>query len=336
MAVDRDLGVAFVRAWAGPAPAHRTGWEATAATGVRGLRLLAETDAFVAFRFTESHPAAVEVLSENARTHAGAVVELGDGRAAPAGATFDYVDVDPYGTPVPFFPATLGAVRAGGVLGVTATDMIVLAGAQPSVTTRRYGARPVRGRLGPESGLRILLGYLARFARSTGRSVRPLLAYARDHYVRAYLEVGADSAPPDPVGSIDPASWNGPPLDGNPPFGPMWLGPIADPALVARLAVPATAERPREVGRFIERLREEAAVPAPFYYEPNLLASRLGLPRPPAIARLIAGLGGRGYAAARTHARPEGIRTTAPRAVVEATARAVAGDDQSQNARVRA
>lgn len=336
MAADRDLGVAFVRAWAGDSPAHRSGWEVASATGIRGLRLVKETTAFDAFLFTEANPVAFDVLQQNVGGKNGATALLGDGRVAPASAPFDYVDIDPFGSPIPFAPAAMHAVRPGGILAVTATDMIVLAGAQASATWRRYGARPVRGRLGPEGGLRILLAYLAREARGVDRSIRPLLAYARDHHVRAYVEVAPASDLPDPVATIDPDAWDGPWLGAPGPFGPLWLGPISDRALLARIEVPPTAERRAEVRTFLERLRAESEVPAPFYYESNVLAGRLSLRSPPPIDALRAAIVDRGFRASRTHARPEGLRTDAPRSVVEAIARALDAVDQSQNARVRA
>ncbi|MGI0129469.1 MAG: hypothetical protein ACREDE_06200 [Thermoplasmata archaeon] len=327
MAGDRDLGVAFARAWASLAGPGRSGWEVAAATGVRGLRLLHESGAFDRYHLTEANPEAAQLLAENAARYRGASSECGDGRRAPAGADFDYVDIDPYGTPTPFVPAALSAVRPGGVLAVTATDMMVLAGVQKGACAHRYGARPIRGRLGPEGGLRILLGYLARTARARGRVVRPLMAYVRDHHVRVYAAIGPadDRAPEDPVGTIDPARWTGPPVGEPGPFGPMWLGPLWDERLVAALRVPSTAARPREVARYIERFQEEAPVDRPFYYESNRLAASLRLSAPPALAALLDLLRRRGFLAARTHARPEGLRTDAPRSEVEAAARSLAG-----------
>jgi len=336
MAADRDLAVAFVRAWAGPGPPVRSGWEVTAATGVRGLRLLHEGGAFREFLLTETNPAAYGVLEENAKRFPGGIARRADGRVRPEGGEFDYVDVDPYGTPVPFLPAAIRSVRPSGVLAVTATDMMVLAGVQRGASESRYGARPVRGRLAPEGGLRILLAHLARTARDLDRRIAPLLAYAKDHYVRAYvrLDPSDGTAPPDPIGPVDPGTWDGPDVGDRGPYGPLWLGPLEDPELVAALRAPPEAAREREVRGFIERLQDEAGIDRPFYYEPNRLAALLGLRSPPAVAALRDALRARGYRAGRTHARPEGIRTDAPRGVVEATARTLAA--QSQNARVRA
>jgi len=325
MAGDRDLAVAFARALTPLASGLRSGWEMTAATGVRGLRLLNETGAFGSFVLSESNPEAFRVLSENARRLPGARAFEGDARTPPPETPFDYVDLDPYGSPAPFARTALGSVRTGGVVAVTATDMMVLAGAQPVACLHRYDARPVRGRLGPEGGLRVLLGYLSRTADSLGRSVRPLLAYSRDHYVRAYLEVGTPSGEPAPVDRIDPERWEGPWVGDRGPYGPLWLGPLLDASIVERLEVPKDAARPEELGRFLERLREEVSVDRPFYFEANVLASRLGLPAPPSLRSIEEGLRSLGFRFARTHARPEGFRTDAPRAKVEELLRRIGG-----------
>ena len=324
MAGDRDLAVAFVRGLPSRTGASRTGWEMTAATGVRGLRLLHETRAFHAFDFTEANPEAFRVLLENVGRFPGARAIPGDAREVPPGAPFDYVDLDPYGSPAPFVPTALGSVVPGGVLAVTATDMMVLAGAQPAACLRRYGARAVRGRLGPEGGLRILLAFLAREARSLGRSIRPLLAYSRDHYVRAYLEVQNGTEGLVPVDIIDPDRWDGPPVGDRGPYGPLWLGPLFDAELVAAMKVPAGAARPSEVGRFLDRLREEVRVDRPFYFEANVLAHRLHLRAPPGLEAVTEGLHALGFRVARTHARPEAFRTDAPRAEVEELLRRLA------------
>jgi tRNA (guanine26-N2/guanine27-N2)-dimethyltransferase len=325
MAGDRDIGVAVARALPPGPPAGRTGWEMTAATGVRGLRQFHESEAFVSFRFTEANPEAFRVLLENVARFPGATAVEGDAREVPPEAPFDYVDLDPYGSPAPFLRTALGSVRPGGVVAITATDMMVLAGAQPAACRRRYSARPVRGRLGPEGGLRILLAESSRTASALDRSIRPLLAYARDHYVRAYVEVRVGRDPEPPVEEIEPARWTGPWVGDDGPYGPLWLGRLFDPELVARLDAPEGASRREEVQRFLLRLKEEVEVDRPFYFEPNVLAARLHLPSPPSLRAVAEGLRHRGFRVVRTHARPEGFRTDAPRAEVERVVRALSG-----------
>ncbi|MCI4339030.1 MAG: hypothetical protein L3J68_01695 [Thermoplasmata archaeon] len=321
MAGDRDLAVALARARFGADTRRSSGWEVAAATGVRGLRLLHESAAFKSFFLTEANDEAAQVLARNAARFPGATTEQRDGRVPPTTGPFDYVDVDPYGTPAPFVAGAIGAVRPGGVLAVTATDMMVLAGVQRGACERRYAARPIRGRLSPEGGLRILLAYLAREARLQGRSVRPLLSYTRDHHVRAFVEVNIAVAAADPVDVIEPETWGGPSVGDQGPYGPLWLGPLFNGDLVGELSLPPSAARVKETETFLVRLREESDADVPFYYESNRLAGELRLRVPPSLPSLLGALRGKGYRAARTHARPEGFRTDAPRPVVETVAR---------------
>ena len=320
MALDRDLHVAVTRAWAASHAPFERGWELLAATGVRGLRVLHESGGLHRLESTDAGPAASEVLITNSTRYAaeGAVARRWDAREPLERGAFDWVDVDPFGSPLPYLDAAFGAVRDGGLLSVTATDMIVLAGVQAAATRRRYGAEPVRGRLGPESGLRILLRTLAERARRDGRSIRPLLAYARDHYVRGYVLVERTPETPGRIGSIDPDDWTGPPVAPNGPVGPLWLGPLYDPELVASLTVPPTAARPEELGRLLPMWRAESVVDVPFYYEPNSIAHALGASRPRSVGEFLVRLRASGFRAARSSVRDGAFRTNAPRSRVYA------------------
>lgn len=53
---------------------------------------------------------------------------------------FDAIDLDPYGCPSIFLDSTVQAVKDGGLLLVTATDMAVLAGNSPETCYSKYGA----------------------------------------------------------------------------------------------------------------------------------------------------------------------------------------------------
>ncbi len=327
MAVDRDLNVAFARVAEERDYPAWDAWEMLGATGVRGLRLVHETGAMGSLVVTEQNPEALWVLRRNARAVAPDLVTVvsGDARSVPPGAPFDYVDLDPYGSPVPFLPALFRAIADGGIVAVTATDMMVLAGVTAGACARIYGARPIRGRLAPESGLRILMAFLDREARARGFGIRPLLSYVQGHHVRTYFAVDRSlSRRETPVGVIDPTTWDGPWIAGRGPFGPMWLGPLGDPDWVRRLRLPPMAARPKETGALLERLIEESPVDRPFYYEPNELARRIGRREPPSVDALLAGLRARQRRAARGHPREAAIRTDAPRATVEEVARSAA------------
>lgn len=56
---------------------------------------------------------------------------------------FDVIDLDPYGTAVPFLESALSAMADGGMLAVTFTDMAVLCSRSPHVCFYKYGAAPL-------------------------------------------------------------------------------------------------------------------------------------------------------------------------------------------------
>ena len=335
MAADRDLNVALLRGEREAGGRLARGWEMLAATGVRGLRILHESSALDRLDLTEWQEAAFPVLEANVARFAaeGAHARRFDARSALERGSFGYVDLDPYGSPLPFVDSALDAVAPGGLLAVTATDLRVLAGADRTAAERLYGGRPVRGRLGPEGGLRLLLATLARRAAALGRELRPCLAYVGGHHLRAYVRITEGATASPPIGTIDPVSWTGPPLGEGGPFGPLWLGPLCDPAVVARLTVPPMAAHPVELARRLEMFRQESLLDRPFYYESNTLAEELGLPEPPSTLAMSEALARHGYRLARSQVRPGAFRTDAPHAVVAEAAREAG---QSQKERVRA
>jgi len=337
MAFDRDLNVAVVRALRVVGVPLSTGWEMLSATGARGLRVVHEAGGFDRFDLTELGPEASEVLARNAARYAseGARSSRADAHHGPPGGPSFYVDLDPYGTPLPLLPVALAATADGGVLAVTATDQRVLAGAERGVAEARYGGRPVRGRLGPEGGLRLLIACLARMASASDRSVTPVLSYVGDHHVRTYVRVryGAPALSVPEIRTIDGAAWTGPPLGDGGPFGPLWLGPLMDPTVVDALAPDPGAEQPAMLQRWVERLRLEARVDVPFFYESNTLARALRLPSPPSTERLLERLLAEGHRGARSVVRDGAFRTDASFEQVAGVARAIV---QSQNDRVRA
>jgi tRNA (guanine26-N2/guanine27-N2)-dimethyltransferase len=102
---------------------------------------------------------------------------------------FDYVDVDPFGTPVRQLQAALSATEDGGIVSITATDTAVLCGVYPKVCVRRYGASPLNNRFHHETAIRILVGALARLGGPLDNGVEPVIAHSTRHYLRVFARV---------------------------------------------------------------------------------------------------------------------------------------------------
>ena len=68
---------------------------------------------------------------------------------------FDYIDVDPFGSPNPFLDAAIKRIARDGILAVTATDTAPLCGTYTNACRRKYWAVPLRNELMHEIGIRI-------------------------------------------------------------------------------------------------------------------------------------------------------------------------------------
>ena len=74
---------------------------------------------------------------------------------------YNVVDLDPYGTAVPFLDSAVQCISNGGLMCVTFTDMAVLAGAQYDVCHYKYGGVNTHRSHTHEQALRIVLHSIA-------------------------------------------------------------------------------------------------------------------------------------------------------------------------------
>jgi len=121
---------------------------------------------------------------------------LGDLRKSVLEHGRHWVDIDPYGSPLPFLDTAVQSLARRGVIEVSATDSAALSGSSKSALLRRYGARVNTDGLAHDSGLRVLLASLARTAARHERSVIPLLSVWDSHHLRvsALVKRGVEGA----------------------------------------------------------------------------------------------------------------------------------------------
>ena len=112
------------------------------------------------------------------------LAHLGDLRKSVLEHGRHWVDIDPYGSPLPFLDTAVQSLARRGVLEVSATDSAALTGSSKNALLRRYGARVKTDGLAHDSGLRVLLANLARTAARHDRSVTPLLSVWDSHHLR--------------------------------------------------------------------------------------------------------------------------------------------------------
>jgi tRNA (guanine26-N2/guanine27-N2)-dimethyltransferase len=335
--LNRDVTVAALSAYRERAGLSAPSYlDATAASGIRGVRAAA-----AGWRVTccDHDDEAVALARANLARNGleGAVVH----RDANAfmhehRRGFDAVDVDPFGTPVPFVDAATRASRR--LLCVTATDTAPLCGAHFRSGVRSYGAVPLNTEYHAEMGVRVLLSALARTAARYDVGVTPLLTHASDHYVRTYLDLDARATAADraleELGHVDhcrdclyrEASRG---LLAHPAevcpncgadvrtAGPLWLGPVRDREFVARVRehLDDSMGTGRRARRLLDRL--EAELDAPTHYDQHELCELWGEPAS-AMDEFLEALRAAGHRASRTHYGGTTFKTDADVAAIHA------------------
>jgi len=335
MVLDRDLSVRILRAVGRVRPSSVL--DATAGIGVRGIRYYLEVGGVEDVVLCDANRFATLFCRFNVDANSlprGTRVLNIDVRDLKANEEFDVVDIDPFGSPAVLFGTALSAVRDGGIIAVTATDLATLAGYYPDTCFRRYGVRVARTEFGREVACRALMAALSEAAATSGASLDPLFSYARGHYARLFLRKGrCDTKQFGYIRYCKSCSHRlaGPELAGldetcahchatTHVIGPVWLGDLWNHELLDELT---DSDEPSEFGDGIRRLatvaKDECDLPAT-YYVTDQISRRLRLSTPGTLD-VVERLREMGFSASETIFDPKGIRTNAPVEAIDGTVR---------------
>jgi tRNA (guanine26-N2/guanine27-N2)-dimethyltransferase len=337
MEMNRDISVACLTCL----PAVKTYVDAMAASGIRGIRMKKEVPRELEVTSNDWDAGAYELIGQNAALNDVDIYVSNRGANTLLSCTqFDFVDLDPFGTPAPYIDSTCRSAKVA--MGVTATDTAPLCGAHLRAGIRRYASRPLKTPYYPEVGLRTLLGKVVREQAKYDKAVRPLLCHATEHYVRLYLEVQHGVAYADRM--VDQLGflrncptchyhdlWPGVAVsisDRCPVCGcraniggPLWLGLTKDDDFVSCvrgvMAAGMFGSKERAL-RLLDTILGEIDVP--MYYDQHILCRDMKV-TPTPIGDLLEVLRGQGFLASRTHYSGVGFKTDAPINDIRATIR---------------
>ncbi len=316
--LNRDLTIATLRAYRDREDRAETYLDAMTASGIRGVRAAADGWDVTCCDVNEE---AVDLARANLeRNDLEATVEHRNVNALMHDGVYDVIDLDPYGTPMPFADAAFSNCR--DLLCVTATDTAPMCGAHFNSGVRSYAAVPQNTDYHAEMGARILISALARSGARFDVGVEPILTHATSHYVRTYLELehkptAADAAI-DELGYIyhcedclyreTDVGMIADPLETCPhcggsrllTAGPVWLGPIQDPEFVTavRDEIPYTFDTAPAARELCDTLAAELEVPT--HYDQHKLCRNWGLPAN-AMDEFLADLQAAGFEASKAH-----------------------------------
>ncbi|WP_313693028.1 tRNA (guanine(26)-N(2))-dimethyltransferase [Halorarum halobium] len=337
MELNRDVTVATLRAYADREGRAETYLDAMAASGVRGTRAAAEGWAVTC---ADVEPESVELAARNLADYDGCEAVERDANALLHADFFDVVDVDPYGSPIPFADAAVAGTR--NLLCVTATDTAPLCGAHFDAGVRRYSTVPRNTDYHPEMGLRVLLSALVRRAASRDKAATPVCSHVSRHYARTYLELDASASAAndrlDDLGHVhhcqdclEREHEYG--LHADPPeacphcgsnrlviAGPLWLGRVADPEFADSVREHVTDDMgtAKRARKLLETVSDELDTPT--HYDQHRLCELWNRPAS-GMDEFVETLRSAGFDASRAHYAGTALKSDATIAEMrEATA----------------
>ncbi len=295
-----------------------------AGTGARGVRIGNEVKGNFHMVINDHNPVALELIEKNIILNSLKNCEAKKKKmnSLLSEEDFDYVDIDPFGSPVQFIDSSLQAIRTNGMIALTATDTAPLCGTYPKTCLRRYGSKPLKTIFSKEIAARILVGHCVRLAAKYDIALTPILSFFVDHYIRVHFKVkkGAKRADKalekigytiyDPNTGEDKLTSDISEKMGNARVsGPMWVGNLHEKSFLKKFELDNSLGTAKRLGKFLDLWLEEANMP-PFFYDINEIASITKTSTLP-ITGMLEKLKEHGFSASRTHFSPTGVKTDA-------------------------
>jgi tRNA (guanine26-N2/guanine27-N2)-dimethyltransferase len=340
MEFNRDLTVLVFKAYQHLINREITICEPLTSQGIRGIRYAAEIENVKSVLLSDINKHAYDLATYNIRLNkledkitimykdANCVLSC---NASPK-KRFDIIDIDPFGTPVPYLDSSFRALKNKGLIAATATDLAPLCGVHSKACVRKYGGKPLRTEYCHELAVRLLAGCMAAVAAQHDIGMRVVFSHSSDHYIRVYAQIGYGCQRADEslknTGFIlhcfscmhreitrQPfASFVCPECGGKMDYaGPLWTGAIADAEFVDAIINEnknTELKKKARINKLLTIIKDEANLPAT-YYVIDKLGGKLNLPSPSNQSFLKA-LENGGFQAAPTHFNPRGIKTNAP------------------------
>ena len=339
MEFNRDLSVLVFRAYQHMVNHEVSICEPLTSQGIRGIRYAIEVDNVSQVMASDINHHAYELAKHNIELNNlqnkitlkyGDANRLLSSNASPK-KRFDIIDIDPFGTPVPYLDSAFRALKNKGLIAATATDLAPLCGVHAKACLRKYGGKPLRAEYCHELAVRLLAGCMAKIAAQHDIGIQFMFSHSTDHYIRVYAQIGYGAKKADDslksVGYImhcfccmhreityqpfgcPTCNECGAKMDY---AGPLWTGSIADQGFVEQILAENQSIAFRnnaKISKLLTQIKNEAKAPAT-YYVIDKLSKKLNLPAPSNQVFLVA-LQKAGFQAMPTHFNTRGIKTDA-------------------------
>ncbi len=317
MELNRDFSIAFLE-WLTKEINHPLKiLDGLSSSGIRGVRFCNEIDGDFKVFLNDWDKNAFNLIKKNIENNnlKNAYPVNSELNALLSSDKFDYIDIDPFGSPVYFFDSALRSIRHNGVISFSATDTATLCGVYKKVCRRRYDAESFHGVSMKEVGMRILIGAIARAAARHEKGIMPIISYVTDHYFRCYVKVFDNVNKANDTISKVKTIKAGEKIgfkEIKKDVGPVWTGKIQFKKMfkdIRSISLSKKFGSKKKLLKLINFLEEEADMPM-FYYTTDSISSSLKK-SPPKKVNLINNLEKKGYKASGTHFDDMGFKTDA-------------------------
>ncbi len=343
MELNRDFAVLALQAYQKAAKLRLYVCEPLASSGIRGIRFAKEVSDIKKIVMNDINTQAVNLINYNIRMNNVrnlASAKHGDANLLLAQHStphrrFDAIDIDPFGSPVPYLDSAVRALKDNGLIALTATDMAPLCGVHPKACLRKYGGRPLRTEYCHELAVRLLTGALATTAAKHSIGIKLQFCHSVEHYIRIYAvarhgakqaddalkkmghifhcfnclhrEVAAKpfmltfrSECPECHSQLASA-------------GPLWIGSLSDREFCEAMTEDNERRNLRnrsKINKILTLSKDEEKSPATYFVH-DKVCDKLGIPVPP-LDQVVTSIRTSGFEAGLTHFNSKGIKTDAP------------------------
>lgn len=231
---------------------------------------------------------------------------------------YHFIEIDPFGSPVPFLDLACQKTKHNGILSITATDTAALCGTYPKTTMRRYNTKVEKTFYLEEVGLRNLIAHSQIQAAKYDKNLIPLVSYSYKHYYKIFFKV-EDSKERclESIKNLKWLEWDRETqetkildLQTKTSFGKTYVGKLQDKEFLDKLILSSNLiEDNAEILKFLDKLKNEIDIVG--YYNPHKFQKWNKFESKLSFNEIIERLQEQKFEASRPHNNGLGIKTNA-------------------------
>lgn len=195
MKINRDISLLFIKAYFTTQNQKKIKFcDPMTASGIRELRFLKTIpEIFEKITMGDISQEAIENIKNNFENNNISLenCELAQNDAVNTISKqfYDFVEIDPFGSPVPFLDIAIQRLKHNGILSATATDTAALCGTYPKRTLRKYGMRVTKLLCHEEIGIRNLIAHCQIQAAKYDKILIPQVSFSYEHFYKVFFKV---------------------------------------------------------------------------------------------------------------------------------------------------